>query len=246
MMLVFLVGLAACKGRKKTADCTVMLSALPNDVSEKLKENIVDYKDVTMRIKANYKDGNNDQSFAMNVKMRKDSFVWASVSVVLELARAYITPDSFKLLDRINKKYYAGSIHSLAQITGQDLSLTQLQDLLMANPLYALEGFQKMNDELRDDYLQQTQAGIINRIQLTGCYRPKISEYSTNLNNRSLIVDYKNFKDQKDVGIIPMGVEITAKDTLKQYNLNMEYTYISTEPIVSAPFSVPDKYEKAN
>ncbi len=241
--LVFITG---CKNRKPKGDCATALTTLPTDVTDQMQANLADFQDVTIRVKAKYKGGNADQSFGMLMKMKKDSFVWVSISVIIEVARAYITPDSFKLIDRINKKYYLGSIETLEQFIGQKLSLSQLQNLLLANPVYALEGFQKMNDELRSDFLQQTQSGVINRMQVTECFRPNECEFTTGLDNKSVVVDYKNFSNSKDIGNIPSTVSITANDSMKNYHFLMEYTSVSAEPIPAVRFVIPSKYEQGN
>ncbi len=243
MFLVVLL-VAGCKNRKSVGDCTTPLLQLNNDINEKVEEHLAEFEDITLRVKANYKGGNNDQSFGMTIKMKKDSFIWASVNVMLEVARAYVTPDSFKLIDRINRKYYVGSVDQFERFTGQKLTLTQLQNLLLANPVYAVEGFQKMHDDLRNDFLQQTQSGIINRMQMTGCYRPGTSEFSTHLSERSFVVDYKNFTPTKNVGQVPSQVQVSASDKTKTFELMMDYTSVSTEPLPPISFTIPSKYEK--
>ncbi|MBO6516139.1 MAG: DUF4292 domain-containing protein [Bacteroidia bacterium] len=235
-----------CKNRKPKGDCSARLIKLPNNYSEQIQENLASYGDVSIRVKANYKGGNSDQSFGMRLKMRKDSFVWVSVDVVIEVARAYITADSFKLIDRINKKYYIGTIDKLEEFIGQRLSLRQLQDMLLANPVYALAGFQQMNDELRNDFLQSVQTGIVNRMQLTQCYRPVESEFTTSLNERSVVVDYKNFTKHKDIGMIPYSVNVSGKDSARGFDLHMEYSSVSSEPLENVRFIIPSKYEKGN
>jgi hypothetical protein len=235
---------AGCKNRKSVGDCTTPLLQLNKDVNEKISEHLADFEDITLRVKANYKGGNNDQSFGMTIKMKKDSFIWASVNVMLEVARAYVTPDSFKLIDRINRKYYVGSVDQFEQFTGQKLTLSQLQNLLLANPVYAVEGFQKMHDDLRNDFLQQTQSGIINKMQVTACYRPGTTEFSTHQSERSFVVDYKNFNPVKKVGQLPSQLEVTASDKANKYQLMMDYTSVTTEPLAPIRFTIPSKYEK--
>lgn len=243
-IVVLTVAIFGCKNRKPQLDCTQQLLKLPSDAKNKLTENLVDFQDVTMRVKANYTGGDNDQGFGMIVKMRKDSFVWVSISVMIEVARAYVTPDSFTLIDRIGKKYYVESIDEIEKFVGQELTLSQLQDLLLANPLFAIEGFQKNSDELRNDFLQQNQSGILNRMQLTGCYRPLSSEFSTTLNTRSVVVDYKDYEKEKELGMVPHVVSLEASDSLNKYNLLLEYTSLSTEPIDPFVFKIPSRYVK--
>ncbi|MFT5722964.1 MAG: hypothetical protein ACI9JN_000069 [Bacteroidia bacterium] len=243
---ITIANLCGCKSRKPHSDCTTSLTKHPSNVLSQVTENLADYDYLSLGIKANYTTGQNSTGFAMNVKMQKDSFVWVRVSVLIEVARAYITPDSFTVLDRINRKYYEGTIADLKQFTGQELSLSQLQDLFVANPLYAVELFRSSNDDLRNDHLQHQASGIINRIQLSGCFRSKITEFSSPTNENKVKIEYANFTKEKGVGYIPSMVNVDAEGNGKKYNLVMEYTSVSTTPFEPIRFKVPSKYEKGN
>ena len=54
----------------------------------------------------------------------------------IEGLRAYITPDSVKLLDKQNKIYIASSVSYLQEVTALPLDLSSLQDLLIGNPVF--------------------------------------------------------------------------------------------------------------
>lgn len=244
--LLVSLAFSGCKLQKVSENCAVTLDKLPRNVQTDMAENLVSFTDLSMRIKADYKEGENKQGFAMNVKMKRDSFVWASVSVMIEAARAFITPDSFVLLDRINRKYYKGAITDLKRFTGQELTLRQLQDLLVGNPVFLIDMFQKKNDELRNDYLQHQSSGVINNVQVSGCYRTTVSEFSSIASTSKFKVEYKGFQKEKGLGIMPHLLDVTASGKGKTYNLLMEYGSISTEPIPSLTVTIPSKYEKGN
>ncbi|MFT5513714.1 MAG: hypothetical protein ACI8SE_002123 [Bacteroidia bacterium] len=224
----------------------MLLNKYPNNVLVEVAENLANFEYLSLRVKANYSKGDNSNSFAMNVKMQKDSFVWVSVVAVIEVARAYITTDSFTVIDRINRKYYTGAISDLKQFTGQDLSLNQLQNMLIANPLYAVDAFKKYNDELRKDHLKYQSTGLINRVQLSGCFRSMNAEFSSSENADKVEVDYANFTKEKDVGYLPQQVTIDANGNGKKFTFLMEYSSISTTPFDPIIFKIPSKYENGN
>jgi hypothetical protein len=241
-----LATMSSCKSRKPKSDCTALLIKYPKDVLTQVSENLVQYDHLSLRVKANYTSEGNSNSFGMNVKMRKDSFVWVSVVAVIEVARAYITPDSFKLIDRFNKKYYVGAITDLKRFTGQDLSLSQLQDLLVANPLYAVNVFEKKNDDLRNDFLQYQTPGLTNRVQVSGCYRSMASEFTSSTSANKIAIDYSMFKKEKGLGYFPNSVSIDANGNNKKFKMVLEYSSVSTTPFDPIRFTIPSKYEKGN
>jgi hypothetical protein len=244
--LITMVNLSSCKSRKPTKGCAEILEKYPDNVLSQVTKNMVNFDYLSLRIKANYNDGDNSTSFGMNVKMQKDSFLWASITAVIEVARAHITSDSFTLIDRLNKKYYTGSIQDLKQFTGQEMTLGQLQALFIGNPLYAVDLFQKSNDDLRNDFLQHKSSGIINRVQLSGCFRSLETEFQSDVNQNAVNIDYSNFTKETDLGMVPNKVNVDASGDGKKFNLQMEYSSISPSEFEPIQFVVPSKYEKAN
>ncbi len=235
-----------CKSRKAKLDCAQALTKYPKDVKVEVAENLASFEFLSMRAKAKYTQGQNSNSFGMNIKMQKDSFVWVSVVAVIEVARAYITPDTFVLLDRFNKKYYKGAIQDLERFTGQNLSLSQLQNLLISNPIYGIELFEKNNDELRKDHLKYENAGIVNRVELSGCYRSMSSEFTTTTDAKKVVVDYQNFSKEKDLGFVGNQININANGAVKSFDFLMEYTSISTADFDPIVFIIPSRYAKGN
>ena len=240
------MGMSGCKSRKRKSDCTTYLTSYPKDVLEQVTENLASYEYMSLRVKASYTEGDNSSGFAMNVKMQKDSFVWVSVSAMIEVARAYVTPDSFKLIDRLHRKYYVGAISDLKKFTGQDMTLSQVQSLFVGNPLYAVDLFSQKNDALRNDFLEHQSEGITNRIQLSGCYRSMTTEFSSNTNTNRINIDYSNFTKEKGIGYMPNTVNVVAQGNGKKYDLLMEYSSVSSEPFQEISFTIPSKYEKGN
>ncbi len=236
----------SCKSRKRVTDCSVVQINLAKNATELLEESQLNFDDLTLRIKANYKSGSTNQGFAMNLKMKKDSFVFVSIQVMIEAARAYITKDSFTVLDRIGKKYYQGAISDLSQFTGQELTLTQLQNVIVGNPMYAASLFALRNDELRNDFLQHNSNGLNNNIHLSGCYKLLESEFKSVQSTSSATIRYSNFAKIKDLGFMPQLLQFDGTSKGKDIQMTMEYTSVITDPITPFVFKVPSKYEKAN
>ena len=77
------------------------------------------------------------RSFSANYKMQKDSIIWISIAPALgiELFRVTLLPDSFIVLDKINRKYYTGNISQLGNKFNTDLSFENFQDLILGIPV---------------------------------------------------------------------------------------------------------------
>lgn len=68
-------------------------------------------------------------SFNGNLRIKRDSIIWISLSSIfgIEVARIMLTPDSLKFIDRLNKKYFTGDYKYLNKIfLSDDLSAIAL------------------------------------------------------------------------------------------------------------------------
>lgn len=77
------------------------------------------------------------QGFKANIRMRRDSAIWISISPALgiEVLRLLITPDSLKCISKIpdQKFFYAGSFELINEMAKTDLDFRSLQDMLVGN-----------------------------------------------------------------------------------------------------------------
>src|SRR5690606_14821280 len=71
--------------------------------------NEINFNYLSGKAKINYADKNTDVNAALNIRVKKDSVIWLSLTVALgiEASRCLITKDSLFMLDRINNHYYA-------------------------------------------------------------------------------------------------------------------------------------------
>lgn len=112
---------------------------LINNALQKLNDNKVDFTTFSAKVDVDYRGGD-DKHYDVNanIRMYKDSLIWASVNAVLgiEAMRVLITKDSVFLLDKLNKTYTARSVDYLQEVTSLPLTLSTLQNLLIGNPVF--------------------------------------------------------------------------------------------------------------
>ena len=77
-----------------------------------------------------------NQSFPCNVQLKKDSALWISVAIGLEIGRALISTDSVIVLDRINRKFYSMDFGELSQRLQFDVNFSIIQALVLGNLPY--------------------------------------------------------------------------------------------------------------
>jgi hypothetical protein len=95
---------------------------------------VADYQWMTAKMSGALKMEQEELSFTGNIRMRRDSTVWISVSAFLgmESIRTLVTQDSVILVNRMNQTYLAEPISTMAQ-TMQAPSLREIQALLLGD-----------------------------------------------------------------------------------------------------------------
>jgi len=113
----------APKNAKDLIEKVVSKNKIPEWLSLKGKVNLIkDEKEVTLNI---------------NIKYRKDSLIWTSVSapfVGIELFRIMLTKDSVYYLNRTNKTFFIKPITHISTFLKVDISFNEIQEMITANP----------------------------------------------------------------------------------------------------------------
>ena len=119
-LLVLLLAATSCASRKKT------VAPIPPQSFEWLTAN--------MDIQAEG-NGMNFDDLSGQMRMRKDSLVWLSVtaSMGIEVARAKVSTDSVWIVNRLEKTYLAEPLDTLSTQLGMPLSLPLIQTLVLDN-----------------------------------------------------------------------------------------------------------------
>ena len=131
-----LLVLVACKGRRDLGNDG--LRDLPSRTPEKLIERLLladpgaqHYYSARADVEVVGEDGS--RSFKANLRVVHDSAAWISVvpALGIEVARALLTPDSLKVLDKLNDRYFLGDNAAAKKKFGMQPSLDLFQQALL-------------------------------------------------------------------------------------------------------------------
>ncbi|MBO9573844.1 MAG: DUF4292 domain-containing protein [Chitinophagaceae bacterium] len=114
--------------------------------------NNIDFNTFSAKIKVDFEgaDGKKNDFIAM-LRLQKDSVLWVSINALLgiEAFRILITPDSVKVLNKLDKVVQLRSMNYLQDITKIPFTFKELQDLVMGNPIYfdsTIDSYRKEGD----------------------------------------------------------------------------------------------------
>ncbi|NQV01581.1 MAG: DUF4292 domain-containing protein [Bacteroidia bacterium] len=186
----------------------------------KLKHHELKFDWFSARFSADYKNGNQENSFSGQIRIRKDSMIWLSLSVMaIEGMRIMISQDSIKYIDRINDSYVIGDWFDLNRFLNTNIDYDILQSFLIGNDIsFYEEGKFKATID-KDEY------------KLIATARRKMKKYIRN-HGDALKVFIQN------IWLNPETFKITradVKETRKQ-NIKLDATYSSFEEIKNQLF----------
>lgn len=108
---------------------------------EQMKEREMNADYLTTRFSAEVKRNKDGFSFNGQLRIKKDSIIWISLSPALglEMGRLIITQDSIKWMNRLESSYMLASVEQMAAIIHPLLDFDLLQALLLGNDLTMYE-----------------------------------------------------------------------------------------------------------
>ncbi|NML66616.1 DUF4292 domain-containing protein [Hymenobacter sp. RP-2-7] len=209
------------------------------------------FKYLNGRGKVHFKRKDTDQSANFALRINRDSAIWLSGSLLgIEGVRALLTPDSVRVVNRLQKTYFAGDYAYLSQLLNVPVSYQQMQAILLGDyqpaPKGALPIVKQEGDNQSVTYpqapliLEQLVSQSTGRLQ-----QLKVSESNA---QRSLTVGYTDF--QAPTGS-PLPFAFTT-NVLGQQGAGAEATsatlnYQKVEVgagRLDFPFSIPSGYKK--
>ena len=126
--------LFAC-GSKKDVITSSLKYHSSKSIIKNVNQNHFDYNWFMAKLSGKIEIDEVDTPVSANLRVRKDSVIWISISALLgiEVARIQITQDSLKLINRINKTYWIGDFEDIGSVYGIPANYNQLQGILVGH-----------------------------------------------------------------------------------------------------------------
>ena len=233
--------------------CSKKLNISDMVVSNKYEVNAFDFDRLDSRARIKYDDGNKRVALNANIRIKKDSVIWISLSPMLgiEVARGLITKDSLVLLDRINQEYKIYDYVSLSREFNFSVNYDLIQAFLLGNMPWEAN----LEDKLRknkDQFLVKQEVGPIYVENYINPETMKIQRVHMQEGpaSRQLTFSYDDFQVLEKQNIFPFSSDILLTYTRynKNFNtsINIDHSRVSVDNDgeMSFPFNIPDKYAR--
>ncbi len=204
---------------------------------------------------------NQTNSFSANLRIKKDSAIWISISPALgiEVARAFITPDSLKFINRINGTYFKGDYKYLNDLLQIEVNFKMIQAILLGNIYlhYSIEQYirDRENSELVLSTLKKRRIRRDIDVEIPQILTQEIwfSSFQNKIVRmemqdyrpvRKFTVNYLQFEKVDDLSM-PYKLIITAQAD-KHVKIDLEYSRMTINKELNLPFNIPENYVPGN
>lgn len=233
------------------SSCNKRFSFFNSDPS-KLKIKNLDFEYLSLKTKIKYQDDGNSQKATANIRIKKDSLIWFSITpgLGIEAARGLISRDSIVILDKIHKTYSILKFKDLSNRFHFDLDFNLIESVLVGNMIWSVEASDKVIREpgLYNITKKNGDLTISHRIGNNTMKLEKIYAISDTTQN-SLDINYEDF-DLIDNKAFPNSANIyikykAKKDNSEKFsNITLEHTKVEIDKKkLKFSFNIPAKYD---
>lgn len=188
---------------------------------QKMKTHEVKFEWYSAKFSADYKGDRNNASFNGQLRIRKDSVIWITLTPMLgiEAIRIMITPDSIKLINRLNDTYFLGNHDYINRLFNTDLDFDMIQSLLIGNDFhhYDQEKFRASAD--RQEY------------KLTTSERRKLKKFSKQTYGEAKVFIHHLWLDPDHFRITRAEMKEAGQENLKLESVYRKFIRIGSQMV---------------
>ena len=231
--------LAACVGTKSL---TNIESNSTSDILEFAKANSPSVDWFSAQLKGQARYNTSSYSVSAQIRIRYDSLIWISVSAPLgiEALRISVSPDSIKLINRINNTYFAKDIKSTINKFYPFLSYSELQSLLLGGHLFFDQKTFKLLPSNNDYVLFANSDTTSYKLRLNNDYLPSEIIAFTD-DSISIKLNYSNFLNIQDEWL-PKNTQLQVFSPSTTLDIMYSYSKILINRPKKIKFSIPSNY----
>lgn len=257
LLLVTFLGFYGCKSAKVPGGKEKVNTKELKEFVASMQEQEPAFRTFSARLSVDLQTGDKTMGSRVELKLVKDSALQLSVQPFLgiEVFRMELTPDSVKVMDRMNKRYVAEGYTALKEEWPIDFNFYNLQALFV-HQLF-LPGEQEVEGVHYDQFRLDREGAITrlharDRMDLRYCFEANSSEQLlstliTEGNGRySLLWKYLSLEAQPSVAwLFPLQMQVSFRDEgIRKGGMDIRFSRLQWDKPLNMDFSVPAKYKR--
>ncbi len=265
ILFTSLILFQSCKTTKKIVDIPSVQVKLKGadviQVFDSMMTHQFEYNYLAAKATVDYTDKTGEtQSFDVNIRMRRDSAIWISITPLLgiEAARVIIDRDSLMIMDRVHKTFMARDYNFLEDMLKTNVTFEMIQAVVVGNyfpyqrsdkirSVYEDEPYfilSTLNKRRMKRILEEKDPSkpVIQDFWIDGNFRIARSKITDDRLDRWVEANYKNFTD---VGgkLFPNDLVVTISASTPTI-IKIAFNKLNADEPFTMPFTVPEKYER--
>lgn len=264
LVIVALAGsLGSCRSTKRiqTAiskkDTTVVIPVVDakadsvkfiQEIYQSIEKNRIDFNTFAAKVKVDFTGADGKKpDFTANIRIKKDSVIWVNVSALLgiDVMRLMITPDSVKLINKMEKTVQLRSVSYLQELAKIPFSFKELQALLIGNPVFLdsnIVSYRK--DEKTISLLSISDVFKHLLTVTTDDYRLLHSKLddADGLRNRTCNITYGGYENKNGL-LFPTSRNITVVEKTK-LDIGLQFKQVDFNLDLTFPFNIPRNFKR--
>jgi hypothetical protein len=271
LIVCCLLVMVSCKARKKVitngaatttnaiissphVENTVKIATTPPDLTliknqlAVIKSHQVNYNTFAGRANTKLDIDGNSNDVTLNIRISRDKKIWVSITALLgiEVARAVITPDSIKVVNKLQGLYFKKPFSFIYQYASRQVNYKTIECLLVGN---AMPELLTENSSIKNDMGNVILSGNLQELMYSLMLGTNMRVTQFNLSNvnegQALLVNNSNFI-QATNRLVPSKIDILSTIKDKKIQVNLRYTKVDFDQQLDFHFNIPERYTPAD
>ncbi|MFD0795905.1 DUF4292 domain-containing protein [Maribacter chungangensis] len=243
MLLTVLI--CSCKGAKVVADSSIDERLSAKAVIRTHYQNKTDFKTLRGKLKIDYTNGDDAQSFTVSLRMEKDQGIW--ISAPFGIVKAYITPDRVSFYNKLENEYFDGNFSYLSQLLGTELDFYSVQNLLLGEAIFDLKKDKYLLSTTDVNYrltpkTERELFKVLLQIEPKN-FKMATQQVSQPAKGRMLQINYKNYQKVGPT-VWPNQIFINAMDGTTENTITLEYRNLELNQKLNFPYTIPRGFKE--
>jgi hypothetical protein len=203
------------------------------------------FKTLQSRVKVEFAQGENSQSYSVNLRVEKNKTIW--LSATLGIVRVKITPLKVQFYNKLDNTYFDGNFSIINSLFGTELDFKNVQNILLGNAIYGLKDGKYNHAIYEDSFVlsPKRQRALFEIFYLLNPKNFKMNsqQFSQPEARRMLQIDYKKYQEI-DSKLIPQFLKIIALERDEETTLKMEFKSVTMNTDLRFPFRIPQGFKE--
>lgn len=239
----------SCGPKKKTVTSgdneTQMWGAKKVAVLDGVAQQQLRYTTFSGRAKSNITiNGKERYDVTANVRVVRDKAIWISVTAIMgiEVARVFITPDSIKIINRLQSEYTNKPFAYLRKFTGGGLDFSSLERLLVGDVIDPITADDSRVWQRTNGYLLRKQTNDLQyAVRVDTAYQNNYSSIVAPVGGQQLEAFYADYQPVAGTSF-PHQVKISIVTPQLALLSEMRYSKVVYDEKIELPFTAPSRY----